>query len=39
MYHSELESDLPDLTEAEVDAIALYIAYTLKYKEALKTHN
>ena len=39
LYHSELESDLPDLTEAEVDAIALYIAYTLKYKEALKTHN
>ena len=39
LYHSEIQSDLPDLTEAEIDAIALYIAYTLKYKEALQTHN
>lgn len=39
LYHTELDDDLPDITESEADAIALYIAYTLKYKEALKTHN
>ena len=39
LYHIELDDDLPDITESEADAIALYIAYTLKYKEALKTHN
>lgn len=39
LYHTELDNDLPDITESEADAIALYIAYTLKYKEALKTHN
>lgn len=39
LYHTELDDDLPYITESEADAIALYIAYTLKYKEALKTHN
>ena len=39
LYHTELDDDLPDITESEADAIALYLAYTLKYKEAIKTHN
>lgn len=39
LYHTDVDSELPDLTESEIDAIATYIAYTLKYKEALKTHN
>ena len=39
LYHSNVDTDLPNITEAECDAIAAYIAYTQKYKEALKTHN
>ena len=39
LYHTEIDDDLPDITKSEADAIALYIAYTLTYKEAIKTHN
>ena len=41
LYHGELldEEGLPDINDKEADAIAAYIAYTIKYKEALKTHN
>ena len=39
LYHSNVDTDLPNITEAECDAIAAYIAYTQKYKEALNTHN
>lgn len=41
LYHSILldEEGLPQLTEKEAIAIAEYIAYTYKYKEAIKTNN
>lgn len=41
LYHSiQLGEDgLPDINDAEADAIAVYIAYTIKYKEAMRTHN
>lgn len=41
LYHGEVldEDGLPIINDKEADAIAAYIAYTLKYKEALKTHN
>lgn len=41
LYQSELrdEDDLPQLTDKESIAIAEYIAYTYKYKEAIKTNN
>ena len=38
-YIPEDEDGLPDINDKEADAIAAYIAYTIKYKEALKTHN
>lgn len=33
------EDGLPELTDKEAEAIATYCAYTLKYKEGLKTNN
>lgn len=39
LYHSLASDGLPDINDAEADAIAVYIAYTLKQKEALRTHN
>lgn len=41
LYHSLIldEEGLPQLTEKEALAIAEYIAYTYKYKEAIKTNN
>ena len=41
LYHTEMldEEGLPEITEKEAIAIADYIAYTLKYKEAIKTNN
>jgi hypothetical protein len=33
------EDGLPIINEKEAIAIADYIAYTLKYKEAIKTNN
>lgn len=41
LYHTETldEDDLPIITDKEALAIADYIAYTLKYKEALRTNN
>lgn len=41
LYHSiQLGEDgLPDINDTEADAIAVYIAYTIKYKEAMRTHN
>lgn len=41
LYHSEQldEDDLPLITDKEAMAIAAYIAYTIKYKEALRTNN
>ena len=41
LYHSEIldEDDLPLINDKEALAIADYIAYTVKYKEALRTNN
>ncbi len=39
LYHTEIDDDLPDITKSEADAIALFIAYTVTYKEAIRTHN
>lgn len=41
LYHRELldSEGLPSINDKEANAIAAYIAYTLKYKEALKTNN
>ena len=41
LYHSEQldEDDLPLINDKEAIAIADYIAYTIKYKEALRTNN
>lgn len=41
LYHTEQldEEDLPLLNDKEAIAIADYIAYTVKYKEALKSNN
>lgn len=41
LYHEEVldEDGLPEINEKEAIAIADYIAYTLKYKEAIKTNN
>lgn len=41
LYHSEQldEDDLPTINDKEAIAIADYIAYTVKYKEALRTNN
>lgn len=41
LYHGILldEDGLPEINDKEAVAIADYIAYTLKYKEALRTHN
>jgi hypothetical protein len=41
LYHEEVldEDGLPEINEKEAVAIADYIAYTLKYKEAIKTNN
>ena len=41
MYHSEQldEDDLPLINDKEAIAIADYIAYTVKYKEALRSNN
>ena len=41
LYHSEIldEDDLPLLNDKEAIAIADYIAYTVKYKEALRSNN
>ena len=41
IYHSEEldEEDLPLINDKEAVAIADYIAYTLKYKEALRSNN
>ena len=41
LYHEEVldEDGLPEINEKEAVAVADYIAYTLKYKEAIKTNN
>ena len=41
LYHTESldEDDLPLINDKEAVAIADYIAYTVKYKEALRTNN
>ena len=41
LYHSEiLDNDgLPEINDKEAIAIAEYIAYVIKYKEAIKTNN
>lgn len=41
LYHSKQldENNLPYITDKEAIAIAEYIAYTQKYKEAIKTNN
>lgn len=41
LYHTEQldEDDLPLITDKEAIAIADYIAYTVKYKEALRSNN
>jgi hypothetical protein len=33
------EEGLPEINDKEANAIALYIAYVNKYKEAIKTNN
>lgn len=33
------EDGLPELTDKEVDAIACYVAYTVKFKDAIRTNN
>ena len=41
LYHGELLDDdgLPEINDKEAVAIADYIAYVIKYKEAIKTNN
>ena len=41
LYHRSIndENGLPKINDKEAIAIAEYIAYTQKYKEAIKTHN
>lgn len=41
LYHTEMldEEDLPIINDKEAIAIADYIAYTVKYKEALRSNN
>lgn len=41
LYHTEVldEDDLPFINDKEAIAIADYIAYTIKYKEALRSNN
>ena len=41
VYHAEIldEDGLPEINDKEAIAIADYIAYTVKYKEAIKTNN
>ena len=41
LYHGILldEEGLPEINDKEANAIALYIAYVYKYKEAIKTNN
>ena len=41
LYHTEMldEEDLPIINDKEAVAIADYIAYTIKYKEALRSNN
>ena len=41
LYHRELldEDGLPEINDKEAIAIAEYIAYVQKYKEAIKTNN
>ena len=41
LYHANiLDNDgLPDINDKEASAIAVYIAFTIKQKEAFKTHN
>ena len=41
LYHGVIldEEGLPELTEKEAFAIACYVAYTMKYKEAIRTNN
>ena len=41
LYHGILldEEGLPEINDKEANAIALYIAYVQKYKEAIKTNN
>ena len=41
LYHSEMldDDDLPIINDKEAVAIADYIAYTVKYKEALRSNN
>lgn len=41
LYHTELldDDDLPIINDKEAIAIADYIAYTIKYKEALRSNN
>jgi hypothetical protein len=41
LYHSEiLDNDgLPEINDKEAIAIANYLAYVTKYKEAIKTNN
>ena len=41
LYHTEIldEDNLPEINDKEAIAIADYIAYTVKYKEAIKTNN
>ena len=41
LYHTEIldEEGLPEINDKEAIAIADYIAYTVKYKEAIKTNN
>lgn len=41
LYHANIldEDGLPDINDKEASAIAVYIAFTIKQKEAFKTHN
>lgn len=41
LYHGEIldKDGLPEINDKEAIAIAEYIAYTIKYKEAIKTNN
>lgn len=41
LYHSQIldEDGLPEINEKEAIAIADYIAYVIKYKEAIRTNN
>ena len=41
LYHANIldKDGLPDINDKEASAIAVYIAFTIKQKEAFKTHN